>query len=43
MQMIKMKHLFSSESLNSKDDVQDGRHFEAKFNLKSKSQLITVF
>ena len=37
IQMIEMEHLFDSEGWNIYDGVQDGRHFKAKFSLKSES------
>ena len=43
IQTIIMEHWLSSEGWNIQDGVQDGRHFKAKFNLKSKSQLISIF
>ena len=41
--MIKIEHWFDSEGRTIYDGVQDGRHFNAKFHLKSESQLITFF
>ena len=42
MQTIKTKYWFSS-AVEIVNGVQDGRHFKAGFNLKSKSQLISYF